>query len=61
MSKHWAPQGESDGWTPAEAKARPKQHWPQGATAGRVLVAIACVALGMLFYQLAGPRDVFAP
>jgi hypothetical protein len=42
-------------------RARPRAHsWPRGATAGVALVALCCVSLGVLLYQLAGPRDVFA-
>jgi hypothetical protein len=42
-------------------RPRPRAHsWPKGATAGVALVALCCVSLGVLLYQLAGPRDVFA-
>jgi hypothetical protein len=34
--------------------------WPQGATAGILLVAAACLAVSLTLYHLAGPRDVFA-
>lgn len=61
MSKHWAPEDERKGWTPAKGSVRPKKQWPEGATAGLVLLATGCVALGVLLYQVAGPRDVFAP
>jgi Na+/H+-translocating membrane pyrophosphatase len=37
-----------------------KAAWPEGATAGLVLVAAACLGLSMTIYQLAGPRDAFA-
>jgi hypothetical protein len=59
VSRHWKPDGTSDRWTPAEGAARPKKQWPEGATAGLVLVAVACLGLGMVLYQVAGPRDVF--
>jgi len=34
--------------------------WPQGATAGVLLVAVACLAVSLTLYHVAGPRDVFA-
>jgi hypothetical protein len=34
--------------------------WPEGATAGILLVAAACLGLSMTLYELAAPRDVFA-
>ena len=37
-----------------------KAVWPEGATAGILLVAAACLALSATLYQVAGPRDVFA-
>lgn len=37
-----------------------KASWPEGATAGIILVAAACIGLSMTLYQVAGPRDVFA-
>jgi hypothetical protein len=37
-----------------------RQSWPQGATAGILLVAGACLGLSMTLYHVAGPRDVFA-
>jgi hypothetical protein len=37
-----------------------RQSWPQGATAGILLVAAACLGLSMTLYHVAGPRDVFA-
>ena len=46
-------------WTGADEPARPdKAPWPVGATAGLVMVAACCVALGAVLYQVAGPRDV---
>jgi len=59
--KHWNPEEELALAHAREAKAQAKPRWPQGATAGLALVAVCCVGLGVLFYQLAGPRDVFAP
>ena len=37
-----------------------RQSWPQGATAGILLVAAACLGVSMTLYHVAGPRDVFA-
>jgi len=37
-----------------------RQSWPEGATAGILLVAATCVGLSITLYQLAGPRDAFA-
>ena len=37
-----------------------RQSWPQGATAGILLVAAVCIGLSMTLYHVAGPRDVFA-
>ena len=57
MSKHWNP-GED------LARARrttPKREWPEGATAGLLVLAAGCVGFAVLLYQIAGPRDVFAP
>lgn len=59
MSRHWNPEDELALARATDGEAKPR--WPQGATAGLALVAVCCVGLGMLFYQLAGPRDVFTP
>ena len=37
-----------------------RQSWPQGATAGILLVAAACLGVSLTLYHVAGPRDVFA-
>jgi len=37
-----------------------KPSWPEGATAGLLLVAAACLAVSMTLYRVAGPRDAFA-
>ena len=70
MSKHWNPDDElADRPCPrhdldrefkwlkaADEPARPaKAAWPDGATAGLLLVAASCVAIGSLLYQFAGP------
>ena len=44
----------------AQAIARARASWPEGATAGILLVAAACLGLSMTLYHIAGPRDVFA-
>ena len=43
----------------ASAEAR-RASWPQGATAGLLLVAALCLGIATALYQVAGPRDVFA-
>jgi hypothetical protein len=59
VSKHWKPDGDSARWTRADDYSPPRNaSWPEGATAGLVLVAAACLAVGAIFYKLAGPRDV---
>jgi hypothetical protein len=57
MAKHWNPEG--DLARMREVRAKPR--WPEGATAGLVLVAAGCLGLAVLLYQVAGPRDVFGP
>jgi hypothetical protein len=37
-----------------------KLSWPEGATAGILIVAAACVGVSATVYHIAGPRDVFA-
>ena len=37
-----------------------RSSWPQGALAGILLVAAACIGFSLMLYHLAGPRDVFA-
>jgi hypothetical protein len=41
------------------ARAR-KAAWPEGATAGLLLVATACLAATAMLYHVAGPSDAFA-
>jgi len=36
-----------------------KAAWPQGATAGLLLVALSCAALSLTLYHLAAPREPF--
>jgi hypothetical protein len=59
VSKHWNPDQEIERWAGADVPARPtKAAWPEGATAGLVLVAAFCLAVGGLLYQVSGPRTV---
>ena len=58
MSRHWDPDEELVRCIAAEELARQNRTWPQGATAGLVLVAACCLAVGLTLYQVAGPRDV---
>jgi hypothetical protein len=55
MGRHWNPEDEAARVTDGRAKPR----WPEGATAGLVLVAAGCIGLAVLLYHVAGPRDVF--
>lgn len=57
MSRHWNPEDEIA--RVHEERAKPR--WPEGATAGLVIVAVACVGVAVVLYKIAGPRDVFAP
>lgn len=41
--------------------SRLKKRWPEGATAGLVLIAAVCVGTAVGLYLAAAPRDVFAP
>jgi hypothetical protein len=57
VSKHWNPEDEI-----ARAReARVKPAWPEGATAGLVVIAACCIGVAVVLYQVAGPRDVFGP
>jgi hypothetical protein len=44
----------------ARSAAVRRAPWPEGATAGLLLVAAACFGLSAVLYHIAGPRDVFA-
>lgn len=59
VSRHWNPDGEVARWTRADRPRPHKPSWPKGATAGLVLVAAACLAVGAALYQFAGPRQPF--
>ena len=61
MSKHWNPEDELASARASAEGARGRREWPQGATAGLLMLAAACVGTIVLLYQLAGPRDVFVP
>lgn len=37
-----------------------KASWPEGATAGVLLVAAACLAFSVTLYQVAAPGEPFA-
>lgn len=52
MTKPWNPK--------AELNSKAKPQWPEGATAGLLVVAVACVGIAAVLYKVAGPRDVFA-
>jgi formate hydrogenlyase subunit 3/multisubunit Na+/H+ antiporter MnhD subunit len=56
MSRHWNPRSD----VARVREARVKHDWPAGATVGVVALAAACLALGVIVYQVAGPRDSFA-
>ena len=56
MSRHWNPKRELAG----KRETKPKAHWPEGATAGLLLVAVACAGVAALLYKVAGPSDTFA-
>jgi hypothetical protein len=56
MNRHWK---NKELHSPALARAR-KASWPEGATAGILLVAAACIGVTATLYKVAGPRDVFA-
>jgi hypothetical protein len=55
MGRHWNPDDE----LVLALEKREKSRWPDGATAGLVLVGAACLGLVVLLYHVAGPRDVF--
>jgi len=58
VSKHWNPDGEIVRWTNADGPPRRKAAWPDGATAGLALIAVCCLAVALVLYHVAGPRDV---
>lgn len=59
MTKHWNPDEQLIRRLAAEERARAeKRPLPPGAVAGLVLVASGCLAVGLVLYQFAGPRNV---
>lgn len=60
VSKHWHPEGEIVRIIPARERGG-RHAWPEGAKAGVLLVAAACVGVGVGLYQAAGPRDPVEP
>lgn len=59
VSRHWNPDEELARCLAEEELARArKRSWPDGATAGLLLIAVSCIALGTVLYQFAGPREV---
>jgi hypothetical protein len=68
MSRHWNPDEDlariHDALArerAARVRVRTAKRWPEGATAGLILVATACIGLSVLLYRIGGPRDVFGP
>ena len=57
MSRHWNP----DDDLARARKARAKSAWPEGATAGLLMVAAACIGAAAILYRIAGPRDIVVP
>ena len=57
VSRHWKPEGEIARIVPVADRAR--KRWPEGATAGLILVAAACLGVAAALYHVAGPSDVF--
>jgi hypothetical protein len=57
MSKHWNPEDD----LVRIREEQPRRRWPEGATAGLVVLGLGCFGVAMLLYRLAGPRDVFTP
>ena len=53
--KHWQPDEDLARAVPVQGR----KHWPAGATAGLLAIAIGCAGLAALLYKLAGPRDPF--
>jgi hypothetical protein len=56
VSKHWNPEDDLE----RIQRSHKRKSWPAGATAGLLVVATACVGLGVVLYKVAGPREVVA-
>jgi hypothetical protein len=57
--KHWKPDENIAAEMARENPVPVRKRWPAGATAGLLIVAASCVALGAVMYHVTGPRDVF--
>ena len=58
MDSHWHADEELARRIAADELARRNRSWPEGATAGLVLIAAMCLAVGLTLYQFGGRRDV---
>ena len=61
MSRHWEPPRRP--WTKADAYVAiggGPARLPPGAKAGLVLVAAACLVIGIAAYEVLGPREIIA-
>jgi hypothetical protein len=56
VSKHWNPQDD----VARIERLHSRKTWPAGATAGLLVVAAACLGVGVVLYKVAGPREVVA-
>ena len=57
MSKHWRP---DEDIASARFECAKRERLPEGAAAGLLLVAAAALGMGIVLYQVMGPRDVVA-
>jgi endonuclease YncB( thermonuclease family) len=66
MSRHWKPPGKivrirpSGDWTRIQSYRNAHRSMPEGAKVGLVLIAAACVGIGIGAYQVLGPRHPIA-
>ena len=59
MSRHWRPDEDLARLIAADELARSrKAKWPEGATVGVLALAASCLAVGLVLYQVASPREV---
>jgi hypothetical protein len=56
VSKHWNPKDE----LALVERPHGRKSWPAGATAGLLVVAAACLGVGVVLYKVAGPREIVA-